>query len=99
MASAPFDRFGQNGAHGVFSRVNLDKLAVKRGLKGGTLKQSLIIYGLGITRPGVLYKPMVHIYPSSKRFSRYENRTQFDYKSFSLRAQVHNRKPWDVWCL
>ena len=71
MASALFDSFGQNGAHGVFSRVNLAKLAVKPGLKGGTLKQSLIAYGHGITRPGVLYKPMVHIYPSSKGFSRY----------------------------
>ena len=71
MASAPFDSFGQNGAHGVFSRVNLAKLAVKPGLKGGTLKISLIAYGHGITRPGVLYKPMVHIYPSSKGFSRY----------------------------
>ena len=71
MANAPFDRVGQNGAHGVFSRVNLAKLAVKRGLKGGTLKQSLITYGHGTTRPGPLYKPMVHIYPSSKRFSRY----------------------------
>ena len=71
MANALFDRVGQNGAHGVFSRVNLAKLAVKRGLKGRTLKQSLITYGHGITRPGVLYKPMVHIYPSLKRFSRY----------------------------
>ena len=71
MASAPFDSFGQNGAHGVFLRVNFAKLAVKRGLKGGTLTQSLIAYGHGITRPGVLYKPMVHIYPSSKGFSRY----------------------------
>ena len=56
MASAPFDSFGQNGAHGIFLRVNLAKLAVKCGLKGGTLKQLLIAYGHGITRPGVLYK-------------------------------------------
>jgi len=63
----PFDSFGQNGTQ----RVNLAKLAVKRGLKGGTLKQSLITYGHGITWPGVLYKPMVNIYPSSKGFSRY----------------------------
>jgi len=34
----PFDRFGQNGAHGVVSRVILAILAVKRGLKGGTIK-------------------------------------------------------------
>ena len=77
MASAQFDSFGLNGAHGFFSRVNLAKLAVKPGLKGGTLKQSLMLkqsliaYGHGITRPSVLYKPMVHIYPSSKGFSRY----------------------------
>ena len=51
MASAPFDSFGQNGAHGLFLRVNLAKLAVKRGLKGGTLKQSLIAYGLGLLGP------------------------------------------------
>ena len=70
MANAPFDRFGQNGAHGVFSRVNLAKLAVKCGLKGGTLKQSLITYGQGTTRPGVLYKPMVSFYLSSERISR-----------------------------
>jgi len=37
VASAPFDSFGQNGAHGVFSRVNLAKLALKRGLKGERL--------------------------------------------------------------
>ena len=71
MASAPFDKVWQNGAHGVFLRANLAKLAVKLGLKGGTLKQSLIAYGHGITRPGVLYKPMIHIYPSSKGSSRY----------------------------
>jgi len=74
VTSAPFDSLGQNGAHGAFSRVNLAELAVKPGLpglKGGTLKQSLIAYGHWITRPGVLYKPMVHIYPSSKGFSHY----------------------------
>ena len=109
MASGPFDSFGQNGANGVFSRVNLAQLAVKRGLKGGTLKQSLITYGHWNTRPGVLYKPMVHIYPISKGcplqthgphlsyfegvqpLRPFQNRTQFDYKSFSLRAQVHSR--------
>ena len=49
MANAPFDRVGVRvrvrvnpkpltRAYGVFSRVNLAKLAVKRGLEGGTLK-------------------------------------------------------------
>jgi len=70
VASASFDSFGQNGAHGVFSRVNLAKLAVKCGLKGRTLKQSLIATVMGLLGP-VLYKPKVHIYPSSKGFSRY----------------------------
>ena len=31
VANAPFDRVGQNGAHDVFSRVNLAKLARKKG--------------------------------------------------------------------
>jgi len=31
---------GKTGAHGLFSRANLAKLARKRGIKGGTLKYS-----------------------------------------------------------
>ena len=70
MASSPFDRVGQNGAHGVFSRINLAELA-ERGLngKGGTLKhKQSITYGHGITRPGE--DPPVHFHPHSKGFSR-----------------------------